>query len=339
MPDGKNLVIKPDEAELVRWVFTSYLAGRSTAWIAEGLNKKGVRPTSGASRWQHTSVMYLLSNEKYVGDSLCQKTFTESFPFRQKKNRGERDQYYVENTHPPIISHEMFDRAQELRKRKAQRDVNPKAQYPLTLKIVCAECGTPFVRREGKSGYVVWVCRKHNDKADACPNGRVPESELYAAFVRMYHKLKQNQDVILKPVLAQLDALDSAVHRCDPAMLAVNQEIAKAAEQSYKISQLQSQGLLDADACAGKLAVISARLTDLRAQRRRLLKNQDIDDAANQIRRTIRTVQSGPEQLDGFDEGLFDELVERIISESPTRVRFRLQGGIEFMENLREAHR
>ncbi|MFQ7857429.1 MAG: hypothetical protein ACLRIS_22070 [Flavonifractor plautii] len=86
----------------------------------------------------------------------------------------------------------------------------------------------------------------------------------------MYNKLKQNEGIVLRPMLEQLDDLRTALLRENPAMLAVNQSIAQAAEQSYNISKLQSAGLLDAEAGAAKLSAISAQLTQFRAERRRL---------------------------------------------------------------------
>ena len=94
----------------------------------------------------------------------------------------------------------------------------------------------------------------------------------------MYNKLKQNEGIVLRPMLEQLDDLRTALLRENPAMLAVNQSIAQAAEQSYNISKLQSAGLLDAEAGAAKLSAISAQLTQFRAERRRLLKNDDIEE-------------------------------------------------------------
>ena len=66
------------------------------------------------------------------------------------------------------------------------------------LKILCGNCGTMFLRRTSKNGYVTWVCRTHDRSADACHVGRIPESEIRAAFLRMYRKLKCNADMILK---------------------------------------------------------------------------------------------------------------------------------------------
>ena len=186
----------------------------------------------------------LLSNEKYIGDSLCQKTYTTNvFPYIRKDNKGQADQYYTENSHPAIIDREVFDRVQSLMRRRAERVKIPHSEYVLSQKMVCGTCGTVFVRRSGKSGFVTWGCRKYDRKASSCPIGRIPEAEIYAAFVRMYNKLKQNEGVVLKPVLRQLEDLNTALQRDNPAMLAINQAIAQAAEQSHKISVLQTRCL------------------------------------------------------------------------------------------------
>ncbi|EDN00515.1 resolvase, N-terminal domain protein [Pseudoflavonifractor capillosus ATCC 29799] len=337
--DGKRLEVISDEAKLVRWMFNAYLSGHSLEWIAEQMTKTGVSTTDGKPYWQCTTVLYTLTNEKYMGDSLCQKTFTTAFPFTQRQNHGEADQYYIENTHPAIITKGTFEKVQELLRQKSNRQKIPRQIYPLSRKVYCGQCGTPFARRVGKSGLVVWVCRKHDKGASKCTMGRIPESALYAAFAGMYNKLKQNVGIVLLPALKQMEELRDALQRDDPAMLAVNRAIAQASEQSHRISQLQAAGLLDADACAAKFNEINARLTQLRAERRRLLKNEDIDDAIDALQRTADLIQCGPERLEGFDEGLFHDLVERIVVESQTCVRFYLRGGLELTEQLREVRR
>lgn len=337
--DGKRLEVISDEAKLVRWMFNAYLNGHSLEWIAEQMTKTGVSTTDGKPYWQCTTVLYTLTNEKYMGDSLCQKTFTTAFPFTQRQNHGEADQYYIENTHPAIITKGTFEKVQELLRQKSNRQKIPRQIYPLSRKVYCGQCGTPFARRVGKSGLVVWVCRKHDKGASKCTMGRIPESALYAAFAGMYNKLKQNAGIVLLPALKQMEELRDALQRDDPAMLAVNRAIAQASEQSHRISQLQAAGLLDADACAAKFNEINARLTQLRAERRRLLKNEDIDDAIDALQRTADLIQCGPERLEGFDEGLFHDLVERIVVESQTCVRFYLRGGLELTEQLREVRR
>jgi DNA invertase Pin-like site-specific DNA recombinase len=243
LKDKKFLEIVPEEAEVVRWIFQQYVQGKSIRYIVKMLNNNGITLNIG-------QIKYMIANEKYIGDSLCQKTYTsETIPFIEKDNHGEKEQYYIRNTHPAIITHEIFAQAKKLRERRAKREMQDEKVYPLTRKMVCGSCGTPFCRRHTRSGYVAWVCRKHNDNASECPIGRIPETEIYAAFIRMYHKLRQHQDVILTPMFQQLDELNKALQRNNSAMLEINKTIAEAAEQNHKINQLQRMGLLDMDAC------------------------------------------------------------------------------------------
>ena len=138
-----------------------------------------------------------------------------------------------------------------------------------------------------------------------------------------------------QPALKQMEELESVVQRENPAMLEINRAIAQATEQNYKISKLRANGLLDADACAAKLASLDAQLTQLRAKRRKLLKNDDISEVAETLRQTVEAIRQGPERLTEFDEDLFAGLVERI-TVGPSGLRFRLNGSIEVTERLRE---
>ena len=131
-----------------------------------------------------------------------------------------------------------------------------------------------------------------------------------------------------------MDALSDALHRSNPAMLAVNTAIAVASEQSYHLTKLHTAGLLDAAALSTKQAEINSKLSELRRERRKLLCNEDMDEQVDRIRITIDTIRNGPETLSRFDESLFTKLVERIIVDTRDTIRFQLCGGLEFQETL-----
>ena len=116
----------------------------------------------------------------------------------------------------------------------------------------------------------------------------------------------------------------------------ISRTIAQATEQNYKISKLRSSGLLDADACTGKLAALDAQLTQLRVKRRRLLRNDDISEAIEDLRQAVEVLHQGPGRLEEFDAELFAALVEKITVESGHSLRFRMKGGFEVAERLRE---
>lgn len=334
--NGKNLEIDENEAKLVRWIFTEYLNGKSTKWLAKQMELMKIPTSDGKERWYPAAICYILSNEKYIGNTMCQKKYTEGFPFIKKLNKGERDKYYIEETHPAIISREVFEKAYELLRKKGNNRRSAKTIiYSLTGKIYCNECDSVFGRRiNQKTGLITWVCRKHDYKAADCPIGRIAEEKIYAAFVRMYNKLQQNTDVILKPALKQLLDLNEAMLKDNPAMLEINKAIADTAEQEYKLDKLQAAGLLDTDACIAKTRSINAHLLELRAKRRRLLENEEVEEISETIRQTIQKLAEGPEKLIEFDEHIFKQLVENITVESNSRLRFRLYGGIELPEDI-----
>jgi len=334
----RDLEIVPEEAEIIRWVFDAYLGGQSAKDIANELIRRGVRDRKGNVHWTTREIYYWLSNEKYVGDTLCQKTYKTGFPFVQKINQGEVDQFYVEGTHPAIVSQEVYDKAQALRQMKKKKINGPDGIYPLSRKMCCGICGFTLYRHVTRKGSVTWSCGRHQRKASNCRTGHIPEDAIYAAFLQVYNKLRLHQGIILRPALNQMEALETAVQRDNPAMLEVNRAIAQATERGYKISKLRANGLLDADACSAQMAVNNAQLTQLRAKRRRLLKNDDIGETAEALRQTVDVIRQGPEQLEMFDEALFAELVEQIVV-SPTELRFRLYGGIEVEERIREDKR
>lgn len=170
--DGQPEIV-PEEAEIIRRIFRRYLDGYSLARIRDELTENHVPTPCRVRGWSVPSVRSILSNEKYIGDALLQKTYiTDCISKRVKKNRGERPMYYVENHHAPIVSREMFQLVQEeINRRNSKRKVMLKtakteqgkysSKYALSELLVCGECGTPYRRctwaRNGKK-HIVWRC-------------------------------------------------------------------------------------------------------------------------------------------------------------------------------------
>ena len=272
----------------MRWIFDAYLKGRSSGWIAEQLTAKGIPSQSGAECWRETGIRYLLTNEKYIGDALEPENPTAAaFPSCRNEITGNACNTTRRTPHPAIIDRDTFERVQALlQKESAEREKSAEKKPLLPLKkIVCGEPGTVFQRRSSQNGYVTWVCRTHDRHAADCPVGRIPEAEIHAAFLRMYHRLKSNADIILAPALRQLNTLDTILWQNHPQVLTINRAIAEATEESHKISTLRANGLLDADICAARMNAISARLAQLRGERRRLTENEAIDETMDALRK------------------------------------------------------
>nr|WP_325298346.1 recombinase family protein [uncultured Dysosmobacter sp.] len=112
---GRDLEIVPDEAKVVRWIYDAYLNGKGKDDIAGELNRLGIDRGHNREKWYPSTVNYILTNISYTGDMIWQKSFaTDTIPFRQVRNRGQKPQYFVENCHPPIVSRDEFQRVQSL---------------------------------------------------------------------------------------------------------------------------------------------------------------------------------------------------------------------------------
>jgi Site-specific recombinases, DNA invertase Pin homologs len=186
--DGE-IVIVPEQAEVVRKMFELYLQGLSLGQIKAYLESQGIKTATGKEIWDTKTIQKMLKNEKYKGDTMLQKTFTEDFMTGKKsKNIGQRNRYYVKDSHPPILSAEVFDMVQEEMVKRA-RLVNKEdgtvevsrskynGKYLLGNLLVCGDCGASY-RRRTERGKVVWRCATRIEKGKgACANSPTLDEE------------------------------------------------------------------------------------------------------------------------------------------------------------------
>ena len=171
--ENGDLVIVPEEAEIVRLIFRLYLEGYSAKKISRYLEENGIKTATGQDKWYDSVIFKMLRNEKYMGDALLQKTYTVDFMTKKKViNKGIVPQYYVEDDHEPIIPKELFYRVQEELARRAsmnkaavtkKKDQKSRfsSEYALTGLLRCGDCGQEYRRvtwaRNGKKK-IVWRC-------------------------------------------------------------------------------------------------------------------------------------------------------------------------------------
>lgn len=211
--DGKP-EIDPDEAEIVRFIYDRFLAGDSLGGIAQKLEDLQIPSPSGKPKWQFSTIQSILTNEKYKGDAIINKTYIKDCISKKVMiNNGDRPKYYVENNHPAIIDSLTFSRAQEeIARRNSKKKVKQKgskteqgrysSKYALTELLVCGECKTPYRRCTWTiSGQkkIVWRCINRLDFGKKyCHNSpSVEESILHRAIMRaIMDTALKNSDVL-----------------------------------------------------------------------------------------------------------------------------------------------
>ena len=337
----KKIYIDEQQAEIVRQIFMSYLSGQSMDAISEQLNASRIPlHTNGADRpWRRWIISYILSNEKYTGDSLWQKTYTTAtFPTIQKKNNGERMQYYVENTHPAIISKDIFNAAQKLMRERSKRNASDlKLDTPFRQRMVCGNCGSPFrLRRDRDRTY--WSCKLHSESSEKCSISQIDEQEIMATFCRLYYKLKHHGGPIFTQMLSNLQKIRYSRMLWSEDVISLNKKISDILSQVQFLTQLQQAGGVDPDTFISSNNKLSEQLRRLKQEKARLL-DTDSDDLADRTRDLMDALEDGPDFLDGFDAELFDALVDKIIVDSNERLRFRLKNGLELLEQIERTRR
>ena len=331
---GRKIEIDADSALVVCRIFQWYLNGVNRTAIAKKLNEEGI--SSGQrKKWHDASVRYILTNEKYTGDSLWQKTYTsDTLPTTRHKNKGEHEQYYAVGTHPPIIPREIFDQAQNLlQKRETDyRKRNCPGSHPLTGKIVCGCCGSTFRRKEYR-GKIRWACMGHERSGKDCPITPITGKTIYEAFCRLYYKLKHQSLPILEQMLETLRTIRDRRLLWSEDIVSLNKKISELSSQNQTLAFLKQNGLVDPDIFISKSNELTRQLRQAKLDKEKLMAAEG-DATAQRTQELIALLEDGPDFLDRPDTELCGALVAEIIVESNDTLRFRLHNGLELRESI-----
>ena len=323
-----ELKINPTKAEIVKQIFAWYVSGIGMNEIAARLNLQKVRD----EMWRHGTIRCILTNEKYIGDTLLQKHFsTDTLPFRSVRNRGEKEQYYVKGTHEPIIEKTIFDNAQRMLAERDKPSGLSKEHSPFSKKIVCGNCGTTF-RRKPRKGCVCWVCRKHDEAAENCDIRQIRETEFQAAFVRLWNRLQAHYKAILTPMLRQLEMLSEREKSGNTQLAELRKEISEIKQQTYLLTMLNSQGTLDSTYFKKRTQELDRKLQTAQKRLHANLDDKD-NERLDELRKLIGIFER-TEPITDFDEIKFGQIVEKITVLSESEIRFDLIGGIGFTERI-----
>ena len=326
-----NLIINKREAEIVKSIYKMFLSGMGYDSICRELNESKVIKNDKETKWFLASIQFLI-NEMYIGDSLWQKNYNTSMPYKKVRNKGELEKYYINNTHEAIITREEFEKVQELIEQRKHPNKNLINNYPLSKKIYCGKCGSLFKRRFiNEKSY--WVCREHYYNAENCQIKQISEQAFYTAFTAMYNKLKVNYRVIFTPMLTQLQELKNKKYGGNKQYIEINKEIAQLKEQTHVLARLKTKGFLDESKYIEQVTEINARIEKLSRELRKIVRCDDEDEMIERIKEIASIIENGTDLMMGFDDVMFESLIEKIIVKNQTEFEFNLIGGLKFTEN------
>ena len=236
--------------------------------------------------------------------------------------------YFVSGSNEAIISQEMFDQAQQLRKTRKRE---PMPLHDTISRQIRCSCGAR-VRAKKINQKWYWCCCNHEERRE-CQITPIPEIQVQESFCRLYYKLKHQSIPILEQMLTSFQMIRNRRMLWSPDIVALNKRISDLSSQNQTLAFLKQQGLVDPDIFIAKTNELTKQLRQVKLEKEKLM-DAESDMTALQTRNLTDILEGGPEFLDSFDAELFGELVEKIIIESNDSVRFCLKNGLELRESI-----
>lgn len=346
--DG-NAEIIPEEAEVVKEIYRCYLDGMSMNLIADRLNEKGLTTKGGSSPYRKTVVQRILTNEKYTGDALLQKTYvTDCITKKTRKNNGELPMYLVKSHHEPIISRTDFNRVQEeMARRSAKRTIADKltktgqgkysAKYALSELLICGECGEHYRRVTWTAkGFkeIKWRCvsRIQYGKKKCHSSPTVDEQAFHRAIVSAINEFCEVKDDVAKALRESIiEALDQNQNGSVHAAQQRIDELARNMDELIKLATVPET----AENAMSDIAKFSEEMKMLRefieTEKAKQAATQRGSDEVNTI---LERLGQEDFTLIEYDDVAARQLIEKITVASKDAITVRFKGGFEIRKDL-----
>ena len=330
--DGKPEII-PEQAEIIRLIFNSYLQGDSLQGIKAKLETAGALTARGNTAWSAQSIQRILQNEKYCGDVLLQKTFTEDvLTGVHKKNTGQLPQYYIENYHEGIVSKQMFREVQaEIARRNSKSAANQRkrrrgrynSKYALSERLFCGDCGSPYKRVtwniHGRK-QIVWRCvnRIEYGTKFCSSSPSIPEEELHRAILKAVQDLAAN---FTDEVAAQINGILHDIQTGEITKPNLQEQLEQTQQEFDRLLEMS----LDFDEGT---PFLDDRLKKLNNKIRSLKKAIE-DSAARQEKASQpeMLLSAKDMQIQEYDDTLTARIIEKITVRSRNEIEIRFIGG------------
>lgn len=350
--DGKPEIV-PKEAEVVERIFTMYLAGMTLEDIAKTLQAENMQFENKSFVFKRSTILSMLKNEKYCGDCILQKSVTiDPIDKVRKPNEGEAPMWLVENSHPAIISREIFHKAQEeMSRRKTISPVSKKytmtstgkySKYALKDVLQCGECGTKYRRvtwsKRGKKK-IVWRCCSRLDYGTKyCKDSlTVEETQLKRAIVRALNKFNSENEatylMLMRSTIGDAiglnggsDEIDLLERRID----ALNKRMLTLVNDSVENGS-------DIESHEDEFKAISEQIEQLRKRITAIQESQREDgELQSRLKEIQDTINEREANRDVYDDSIVRQMIECIKVFKDGRLLIIFGGGYEVEVNLNE---
>ena len=347
--DGNPEII-PEEAEIVQDIFRRYLDGASLGQLKKHLESLKIKTPSGREEWSFPAIRHMLSNEKYVGDVLFQKTFREDCISKKiKVNHGEMTRYLISNNHTPIIDRDTFNLVQEeLSRRSSMRKKSDFAiteqgkysgKYALSELLICSCCGGTYKRTskvaKGKTTYY-WRCISRIEHGSSyCKDSvGIEERVLHAAICRCLAKMMENDQEVLTLVQSNLSY---AISGNDDVfdVFTIERQICQLKDEINRLTELASKTEGNTERYETELKKMFDQLVVLRDKlnlaKIQVLQNDTVNSEVSRITDMLRSTNMN---FTEYNDITVRRLVEYIQVCGKEKIIVTLKGGYQAEEFL-----
>lgn len=310
--ENGHLIIEPTEAEIIKRIYFEYLRGSSLKQIGDGLQKDGILTAAGKAKWRPETIKKILQNEKYIGDALLQKTYTVDVLTKKRvKNNGIVPQYYVENSHEPIIPRDLYMQVQEemLRRANLHSGENRKkrvysSKYALSSIVYCSKCGDIYRRiawnNRGKHS-IVWRCVSRVEHGPSyCSAPTIQESELQDTVIKAINMTLSDKDRIIDVLQENITiVLTQGSEKCIDDI-------------NTRLENLQSELLKQANARKDYTAIADKidRLRELKQNA--MAQNAENEGLKQRITEMQEFLTEQTAEIEKYDEGLVRRMIQKV---------------------------
>lgn len=341
--------IETNGAAVIRSIYERYLDGFSLDQIKRKLESDGVRTATGKTVWSKAIIRGILTNERYTGDMLLQKTFTENCITKKVvKNRGEMAKYLITNNHPAIIDRETFRLVQsEMARRNSKRRISDQAitpqgkysgKYALSELLICGECGSPYRRRHWRCGgnmIPVWRCLNRVEHGTTyCHAISIPEQKLHATICRGLSQAIENREDVMQLILSNLSYAITGNDNIPDAYV-IEQKIKETQGDMDDMILLSMRTEGDTDRFEKEIRKLSDRLCILREQlelaKQRIAANNTVQKETERLKKALSDTAVTFSQ---YDDVTVRRLIECIRVLKDGKLRIILKGGLKIEETI-----
>ena len=335
--EDDKIVIDEDQAVIVRLIYRMFLVeGNTCSGIANHLKSLHIKtPTGKSANWQKNTVNSILTNEKYKGDALLQKTFTDNYlEHTLVKNTGQIPQYYVENNHPAIIERDMWEQVQSEQERRNEIGAQYSSSDTFASKLTCEDCGGFYGKKKwhsnSKYSRFIYQCNKkfHKHK-EKCKTPNLAEEDIKLKFIQAYNIVMEDKERMIQDSNEVIELLSDTT-QLDQDVDSINDDLIVIAELVNRLVKENSKTSISLDEYNKKYDELTHRYERTKEKQEDLIKTRSNKKAqALNMKSFLANLNRLDDELVDWNENVWMLMIESAVVHRDTSITFKFHNGNE----------